>query len=121
MWRLSDSKGKKVWYEWSAEAFLPVVHPSAATRPVSGSMSANGMGNGNGNNSLAPTPTGSLTAATRNQLVPAASPMMDAAYSPTRASFGAVQGAVEGGGEGRIKIGQTGLHNVGGVHSWVGL
>jgi protein arginine N-methyltransferase 5 len=121
MWRLSDNKGKKVWYEWSAESYLPVTLAPGApgTRPVSASMS--GQGNGI---ALAPTPTGSLNANSRNQLsAPASSPMMDAAYSPTRASFGAVQGqgAPGAGAEGRIKIGQTGLHNVGGVHSWVGL
>ena len=141
MWRLSDNKGKKVWYEWSAESFLPVIHSgpgsaSASARPLSASASAGltasgsangGAMNAGANGSLAPTPTGSLTAATRNshhQLVPASSAMMDAAYSPTRMSFGAVQGlgGIPGqGGEGRIKIGQTGLHNAGGVHSWVGL
>lgn len=55
------------------------------------------------------------------------SPMMDAPYSPMPgilAGAGAGAGtAMDAGGMGggRIKIGQTSLHNPGGASSWVGL
>ena len=41
MWRLTDKQ--KVWYEWCAEAFLPVPG-STPTRPSSPSLSRVGLG-----------------------------------------------------------------------------
>ena len=46
-----------------------------------------------------------------------ASPMMDAPFSP---GLGTTGGSAKGETM-RIKIGQTSLHNPGGIHSWVGL
>ena len=53
----------------------------------------------------------------------APSPMMDAPFSPGLAPHNGILGFGMGpGGEGgRVKIGQTSLHNPGGTHSWVGL
>ena len=47
-----------------------------------------------------------------------ASPMMDAPFSP---GLGSRETGAGGLGMMRVKIGQTSLHNAGGVHSWVGL
>lgn len=58
----------------------------------------------------------------------APSPMMDAPFSPGLVPNGGILGGQVlggggggGGGEGRVKIGQTSLHNPGGLYSWVGL
>ena len=57
----------------------------------------------------------------------APSPMMDAPYSPgvlpNAGLFGSAVSGTTGftGGDARVKIGQTSLHNPGGQHSWVGL
>lgn len=122
IWRLSDARGKKVWYEWSAEAFLAVpqsharameqaqaqVQAGGTSMPGSASLSRDGMlsagagaGSGDGGSMMAPLK----------------SPLVDAPFSPARASFSQESPS----GVARVKIGQTGLHNVGGVHSWVGL
>lgn len=100
VWRLADSRGKKIWYEWSAEAFLPTLTapPPGTAPPVSP-----GVGDQR-NGGTSPSPSGGLI-----------SPLADAQFSP--AGFFSRGGAVEG----RVKIGQSGLHNAGGVHSWVGL
>lgn len=106
VWRLSEGRGRRIWYEWAAEAYMPTI--------------GNGFNNGSGNggNGLSPglaTPTGSLNGR------PPPSPMMDATFSPVRNTFLGSGNGGEGQGSGRIKIGQTGLHNAAGVHSWVGL
>lgn len=53
------------------------------------------------------------------------SPMMDAPFSGFGVAGGSPAGLGQQGnlasGEGRIKIGQTSLHNPGGTSSWVGL
>lgn len=86
IWRLLDQRARKVWYEWSAEAFLPVAPDSTATSP--------GL--------RQPSYPGNVT-----------SPTMDAQFSPSGATF---PGQV-----GRVKIGQTEIHNPSGKHYWVGL
>lgn len=100
LWRMGDGKGKKVWYEWAVESYLPVVQsvssaPGAATVPGSrnvSSASATGIGFGG-----------------------QPSPLMDAQFSPGMGHMGLSSEL------GRVKIGQSTLHNPGGIHSWVGL
>ncbi|ADV21175.1 protein arginine N-methyltransferase 5 [Cryptococcus gattii E566] len=100
LWRMGDGKGKKVWYEWAVESYLPVVQsvssaPGAVTVPGSRNVSsASGSGTGFGGQP---------------------SPLMDAPFSPGMGHIGLP------GGLGRVKIGQSTLHNPGGIHSWVGL
>jgi len=105
LWRLVDAKsGKKVWYEWCCEAFLPAA-----------SLSTGGMGSA-GSNGMLSAGGGRAVSGASGMGGGQPSPMMDAPFSP----LGTVP--VSAGGEmGRIKIGQTSLHNPGGVHSWVGL
>lgn len=92
VWRLTDQRAKKVWYEWSAEAYLPTVPQFGGT--PSGSMHM-GMRYGSGHTN----PT---------------SPTMDAPHSP--------RAPLHDGQElGRVKIGQTELHNAGGKHYSIGL
>jgi protein arginine N-methyltransferase 5 len=111
--RLTDSKAKKIWYEWHAESFLPI------TGTVNGMMST-GLGSTHG------TPSNGgmhgsrvVSGASSNMSVPMHSPMMDAPGSPMPGSvFGM---SIHGRDESRIKIGQTRLHNTTGRSSWVGL
>lgn len=116
VWRLSDGRGRKVWYEWAAEAYLPTAPPAPASAsdahpaPIGAGALSPALPGGVG------TPNGSLNGR------PPLSPMMDANFSPMRSTFfGASAGAGDAQSQGRIKIGQTGLHNAAGVHSWVGL
>lgn len=135
LWRLTGAN--KVWYEWYAEAFLPVqqpVQPTASVTvlapPASGG-SAFGYGvaanqshnhlprsaspsprvNGAGTLTLVAPPT--PTSVTRSPLVDAVdlSFTSDRSASPERDELGA----------GVVKIGQTSLHNPGGRSSWYGL
>lgn len=89
----------KVWYEWHAEAFLPTQHNATA----SGSPNPASI-------LLPPTPNG-----TRGFTSPTApSPMMDA-HSSSGYGYGLPgddSGDISiGDGGGRLKIGQTSLHN----------
>ncbi|KAJ9098885.1 hypothetical protein QFC19_006223 [Naganishia cerealis] len=112
IWRLTDPKSKKVWYEWHAESFLSF-HGSVSHQ----------MGNG-----YTPSSAGSISGgrvvshasnASGGMGMPLHSPMMDAPNSPLPVSAGL--GGGSGGGDHRIKIGQTALHNPGGRSSWIGL
>ncbi|WRT64001.1 uncharacterized protein IL334_000928 [Kwoniella shivajii] len=109
LWRLCDSRGRKIWYEWAVESYLSV--------PQSTPSSA-GMGG--------LTPNGSRHVSASGHPGGQPSPLMDAPFSPGFASLvaggGSNQSAGSSSGEiSRVKIGQTSLHNVGGIHSWVGL
>ncbi|BEJ15896.1 hypothetical protein CspHIS471_0505010 [Cutaneotrichosporon sp. HIS471] len=91
IWRLTDQKSKKVWYEWSAEAYLPTVPQFGGT--PSGSMHM-GMRYGSGHTN----PT-----------------------SPTESHYPPRTPLRDGQELGRVKIGQTELHNSGGKHYSIGL
>ncbi|KAL7423781.1 hypothetical protein Q5752_001365 [Cryptotrichosporon argae] len=95
IWRLADGKSRRVWYEWAAEAWLPTA--AVAAPPTHTPHAQPGL--------LAPAAKGA----------PLMSPMMDAPYSPF------VAHAADAHTNGRVKIGQTELHNAGGAKSWVGL
>lgn len=90
IWRLVDQRSRKVWYEWSAEAYLPAA-PNAA--PVSPGLKV------------------------PHQNINPTSPTMDAPFSPLMPPPHHDQM----GDVGRVKIGQTMLHNAAGQHYWVGL
>jgi protein arginine N-methyltransferase 5 len=118
VWRLSEGRGRRVWYEWAAEAYLPGAAGSVGMGGGSGVGPGGGLSPGLGLGGPLGTPTGSLNGR------PPLSPMMDATFSPVRNTFLGAGGAgfgEQGSGQGRVKIGQTGLHNAAGVHSWVGL
>lgn len=94
MWRLTD--GKKVWYEWSGEAFLDVGSTGKANSPHYANL---------------------LVPASPTTYAPS-SPLVDAvelkyamdSNGPHQTHF-----------NGKIKIGHTGLHNPSGRSSWIGL
>lgn len=109
IWRLTDVKSKKVWYEWQAESFLPI------TGTVNGMVSP-GYASQNGRNSGR-----IVSGASSNMSVPLHSPMMDAPTSPMGGGSFSIPGMAGGRDESRIKIGQTRLHNPGGRSSWIGL
>ena len=97
IWRLTDKD--KVWYEWCAEAFLPTDDAVAAT--------ANSMGR---------SPSGSGQPSAGGGPAAIASPYADAPFSPIYPTHGNPYAS-----GGRVKIGQTRLHNPGGAASFVGL
>ncbi|TYJ57617.1 hypothetical protein B9479_001699 [Cryptococcus floricola] len=101
VWRMGDGRGKRVWYEWSVEGYLPVVQ-AAVSAPGSASLG--------GGQRAASGASGVMGGGQP-------SPLMDAQFSP------GLGGRSTGGvGEmGRVKISQSSLHNAGGVHSWVSL
>ncbi|CED84658.1 Protein kinase inhibitor [Phaffia rhodozyma] len=107
VWRLTDSRSRKVWYEWHAEAFLPLTSPTALIS--SPSLATPGMPSTPGN----------------GVRTPLASPMMDAAQLSGglfREGTESLTGGTDGSrGTGRIKIGQTSLLNPGGRSSYIGL
>ncbi|WWC58407.1 uncharacterized protein I303_100947 [Kwoniella dejecticola CBS 10117] len=106
LWRLCDSRGRKIWYEWSVESYLSVsqhIPSSAGSLTPNGSRHVSTSGNGLGGQP---------------------SPLMDAPFSPGFSSNGSHALSQQNGPMGelnRIKIGQTSLHNPAGTHSWVGL
>lgn len=103
VWRLWDGSKRKIWYEWTAEAFLPTSTPPPPSNPSGTAGAAN----------LTPGP---IRTSTGPGGIPA-SPMMDAPFSPGFPTASWPNNDVGA----RIKIGQTTLHNAGGAHSWVGL
>ena len=130
MWRLTEHR--KVWYEWSAEAFLPVFHP-AASSPLPASVSSTRA------TTVPPSPSsqwfnvdgaGSVHVASPMN---APSPLIDAIDNPFlservatprsghRLSRGLSGDDSAGSEAGVVKVGQTGLHNPGGRSSWIGL
>lgn len=99
IWRLTSKT--KVWYEWCCEVYLPT--------------STNGSGSATVVGDSPQTPGFSRSASGSAGPGGQPSPMMDAPFSP---GYPQILGL---GGEGRIKIAQSTLHNAGGQQSWVGL
>ena len=141
IWRLWDGNRRRIWYEWTAEAYLPTAASggpggpggplqSAQAGPSGGVGSAGPAGGGGGSAWATPGGPGDRGSTGANaNLTPGSarsgaggpgqmpiSPLMDAPFSP---GFPLISGV--GGEGGRVKIGQTSLHNANGVHSWVGL
>jgi len=135
IWRLTDNTKRRVWFEWAAQAYLPLAAlgggPGSAggrgpggrssmtsppTSATSGSFSLRGGG------ALSPTLGGSEAA-----FASAPSPHLGASFGDGRMPGIAeentlLEGSVLGGAAGgRIKISQTRLHNPGGKTSWIGL
>jgi protein arginine N-methyltransferase 5 len=101
IWRLIDQRSRKVWYEWAAEAYLPVAAPAS---------SSPGM-----------PPNPNPNANTHRPATSSTSPLMDAPFSPTNQQGFVLQQQQAQSEIGRVKIGQTDLHNPAGRHYWVGL
>ncbi|ORX34266.1 putative shk1 kinase-binding protein 1 [Kockovaella imperatae] len=113
IWRLWDGLKDKVWYEWSAESYLPLIGSGGPTPSSASGQPSERLINGQRITSTGGPSTPNLGSGT------IASPMMDAPFSP-----GTNQNGSRDAGSSammRVKIGQTSLHNAGGVHSWVGL
>ena len=102
VWRLTNQR--QVWYEWYAEAFLPL--PDTSLRSIE-PPSSQGEGSG-----------------TVQQLAEKApSPLIDAMDVPTEL-FASASGGEDDGASGAVrlvKVGQTTLHNPKGRSSWIGL
>jgi protein arginine N-methyltransferase 5 len=106
IWRLTSKT--KIWYEWCCEVYLPTSPPIGGGGGVNmvGSPQTPGLGR-----SASASMSGSTAGVGGGQ----PSPMMDAPFSP------GYQQGMGSGGEGRIKVAQSTLHNAGGQQSWVGL
>lgn len=129
MWRLTEHR--KVWYEWAAEAFLPVFHP-AVTPPLPTSVHSrvSGVPVSPSSARFNVDGTGSVHVASP---LSAPSPLIDAIDYPFlservatprsghRLSRGASSDDGAGSEAGVVKVGQTVLHNPGGRSSWIGL
>ncbi|EMD34129.1 hypothetical protein CERSUDRAFT_141621 [Gelatoporia subvermispora B] len=106
IWRLTNQR--QVWYEWHAEAFLPV--PRSTTRPGATPHVTLIKRQSQDGTLLSPRPRSAV----------ALSPLIDAVDMPF-----IVETALEGGegskGVELVKIGQTALHNPHGRSSWIGL
>lgn len=114
MWRLTSDR--QVWYEWCAEAFLPL--PGTSVLPEKPKALANTEDDTS--QLLAPLTTPTIIH----------SPLADAddstsAFTSEKISLGCPpdESGSEGAGSriGLVKIGQTSLHNPGGRSSWIGL
>ena len=107
MWRLTNQR--QVWYEWSAEAFLPVAGSSSLRdREESQSMFLDA--------SPMPSILGSPSSLSRSPLVDAVPLELPSVVEKLHVDTDLKKPDV-----GLIKIGQTALHNPRGRSSWIGL
>lgn len=128
IWRLTDNTKKRVWFEWSAQAYLAITAPLSGpggalgglASPTSATFStSSGVGGGRAG-ALSPVLGGSEAA-----FASAPSPMLGSNEGGRMSAIleegqGQEQGAA-GATVNRIKISQTRLHNPGGKTSWIGL
>ncbi|BGP06595.1 hypothetical protein JCM10049v2_002419 [Rhodotorula toruloides] len=128
IWRLTDNTKKRVWFEWSAQAYLAIAAPLSGPNgglgglasPTSATFStSSGVGGGRAG-ALSPVLGGSEAA-----FASAPSPMLGSNEGGRMSAIleegqGLEQGAA-GAAVNRIKISQTRLHNPGGKTSWIGL
>ena len=129
MWRLTEHR--KVWYEWAAEAFLPVFHP--AVPPALQTTSSNRSSTLPASPSSAWFNVDGAGSVHMASPMSAPSPLIDAIDNPFlservgtpklgyRLSRGASGEDNAGSEAGVVKVGQTTLHNPGGRSSWIGL
>ena len=118
LWRLTDTR--KVWYEWYAEAFLPVPSSSVSSPVWRDALSP-----------LSPSPDSSSSAflspgSTVSTPTVATSPLLDVPHltlevpGPMSMAASMYEGRARE-GVSLVKISQTALHNPGGRSSWIGL
>lgn len=112
LWRLTDTR--KVWYEWFAEAFLPVPSSSVSSPIWKDTLSPMSM-----------SPESTFLSAAPTTPIQAASPLLDIPQLTLqvpvrRGSFGMADDRDKE-GVSLVKISQTALHNAGGKSSWIGL
>lgn len=101
LWRLTDGQARRVWYEWSADVFLPVAAIAAAA------ASSNGTGS--------PVDHGSAGSGSKSPgLSPAPTPMLDAFGSAPSPLLQQIPDA-------RLRIASTSLHNPAGTVSAITL
>ncbi|TFY64898.1 hypothetical protein EVJ58_g2326 [Rhodofomes roseus] len=122
IWRLTNQR--QVWYEWYAEAFLPVPG-STSIRATADAESIRPSRSDSRDGGLAVARSDSREGwlSVRSTPVLSPSPMADAVDIPPIEidSNAAVDGDAVKNNIGLIKIGQTSLHNPKGRSSWIGL
>ncbi|TBU32510.1 PRMT5-domain-containing protein [Dichomitus squalens] len=112
LWRLTDAR--KIWYEWYAEAFLPVPSSSVSSPIWKDSLSP-----------MSPSPDSSFLSPLVSTPIQVTSPLLDVPHLTLQvpsggASFGMAEDRQKE-GVSLVKISQTALHNAGGKSSWIGL
>jgi protein arginine N-methyltransferase 5 len=130
IFRLTDQSRKRIWFEWCAEAFLPISPSNIALAP-SPPASANGFSI----NATAPVRSplqgrgggawggGPIIGSPMSEMSGSATAFGNAP-SPLPSSFTDLLGNGSTAGDGserRIKIGMTRMHNPAGRSSWIGL
>ncbi|CDU24585.1 related to protein arginine N-methyltransferase [Sporisorium scitamineum] len=118
MWRLTSSD--RVWYEWSAEAFLPLSNSTLEAarqqqRPVSLDASSSISSNGTA------AEVSNFSNALNTPRIPSVSLSQHPVESSAQATGGLQASAMPQTPATRVKIGMTRLHNPGGRSSWIGL
>ncbi len=113
LWRLTDTR--KVWYEWFAEAFLPVPSSSVSSPIWKDTLSPMNMSPDS--TFLSPAPTTPVQATSPFKLD---IPQLTLQVAARPGSFGIMEDK-EKESVSLVKISQTALHNAGGKSSWIGL
>ena len=109
VWRLTDAR--KVWYEWYAEAFLPVPTSSVSSPIWRDTLSPMG-----------PSPDNSFLSPVASTPTIVTSPLLDVPHLTLEVPGAmSVMGDRQREGVSLVKISQTALHNPGGRSSWIGL
>ncbi|KAH9945240.1 PRMT5-domain-containing protein [Epithele typhae] len=122
LWRLTDKR--KVWYEWSAEAFLPVPSSSVSSPIWRDTLSPIAPHSPDASAFLSPLSSSGGFGGTPTIVT---SPLLDVPHLtlavPEPGSFSSMSLPDAAGREGvsLVKISQTALHNPGGRSSWIGL
>lgn len=103
-----------MWYEWFAEAFLPVPSSSVSSPIWKDALSP-----------MATSPDSSFLSPVPTTPVQAMSPLLDVPQLtlqvPARAGSFSMTEDRDKEGVSLVKISQTALHNAGGKSSWIGL
>ena len=112
LWRLTDAR--KIWYEWYAEAFLPVPSSSVSSPIWKDSLSP-----------MSPSPDSSFLSPSASTPIQAMSPLLDVPHLTLQVPSGSGPFGMaedrQNEGVSLVKISQTALHNAGGKSSWIGL
>ncbi|RDX42125.1 PRMT5-domain-containing protein [Lentinus brumalis] len=109
IWRLTDAR--KVWYEWYAEAFLPVPTASVSSPIWRDTLSP-----------MSPSPDSSFLSPVASTPTIVTSPLQDVHHLTLEVPGPmSMMGDRHKEGVSLVKISQTALHNPGGRSSWIGL
>ena len=113
LWRLTDAR--KVWYEWYAEAFLPVPSSSVSTPIWKDTLSSPMSASPDSSFSAFLSPAASTPTIVTSPLLDVPHLTLEVPGSTSTLDRQPQEGVS------LVKISQTALHNPGGRSSWIGL